>query len=92
MSEFVWLTITKDVNYFSNIYIPFDCEFLISETIDQNHYKNFEIYHTGYNSNLYYSDFGLWDSVNGLLAKEKNFDLRRINLHKQELLVYNEKV
>lgn len=92
MSRFVWLSITNETNQFSDVYIPFDCEFLIADTTDHYHFKNFEVYRTGSNSNLYLDDFGIWDSENGLRMKEDIFDLRRTDLHGHELLVHNEEV
>jgi hypothetical protein len=82
MASAIWINfikknITEELN---NLYIPYNCEFLIIEKIDYLNYDIKEIYQISKDFPKIYSHFGVWE--NGKLkASGNDFYKRRMDLN-----------
>ncbi|KAJ9583198.1 hypothetical protein L9F63_022469 [Diploptera punctata] len=64
---------------FSNINIPFDCEFLIAQETEHD-IMLLEIYRASASVELKVEKFGVWNSISGLTAPTGSLSLRRTDL------------
>lgn len=79
---------TSIENFFSDIYVPLDCIFLIIQKInDTDTYTVTEVYHISKGRELIISTFGTWSENEGLSITKLALYQRRGNLHGQLIRV-----
>nr|CAD7411939.1 unnamed protein product [Timema cristinae] len=68
----IWLlmmeSFTTIPTFFNQIYVPFDCEFLVAQCNDNGMVQLTEVYHIANGSPLHQSYYGTWDYYRGLVT------------------------
>jgi hypothetical protein len=80
MADAVWLLFLEKLvdQFFEDIYIPVDCEFLVAQRSGSNVVLLTEIYRMDKGLPLQHQEFGIWNQ-NGLHVSNKSLVRRRYN-------------
>lgn len=80
---------TKFADFFFEIYIPFDCKFMVAQSSDNVIDREIitEVYQVDRGKELRFMNFGTWDVRNGLKSPRHGLFLRRNNLFGQNIRV-----
>jgi len=80
---------TKFEDFFFEIYIPFDCKFMVVQSSPNVIGREIitEVYQVDKGRELRSSQFGIWDVRNGLKGPKHGLFLRRNNLFGQNIRV-----
>lgn len=68
-----------------NVYIPYNCQFLLVEKINGSFYEINEIYNIRGNSERYFIKIGYWSHDEGLKMASGSFYQRRLNMQGTKL-------
>ena len=85
MSKYTWLVFIENLQQRpvlagENFNIPYDCEFILVDEVQENYYKIEEIYNI--KNNGFDILFATWDQGSGVkVINEDNFYSRRIDFH-----------
>jgi len=88
-----WLIFFKDetkfADFFFEIYVPFDCMFMVAQSSANETDKEIitEIYQVDKGKELRSMQFGTWDAKNGLTTPKSGMFSRRNNLFGQNIRV-----
>ena len=82
MADAVWLLFleTSVDQFFEDVYIPVDCEFLVAQRSGEETVQLTEVYRMGEGLPLQRQHFGTWDQ-NGLRVSTESLVRRRSNFH-----------
>lgn len=92
MSPFVWIIIDKStdilLNKLRDVYIPYNCEFIIIKTINETYYKIEDYYNIGLSNNTQRQkhEIGFW-SQDELTIVQAQKILRRFNMLKENIII-----
>nr|QNL15103.1 ionotropic receptor 6 [Aulacocentrum confusum] len=78
---------TKIQNFFSDIYVPFDCTFMVSTSEFEDQETILEVYQIERDKELRQGLFGTWDIENGIKLSTSSLYQRRNDLFGQTLRV-----
>ena len=92
MAFFKWLIFLTDpkadrTHYRDKLIIPYNCEFIVIQARNSTNYQLTEYYEI--KSSSYSLDFGTWDSNSGLRGPDVTFYSKRINMHRNRIMVIN---
>lgn len=81
MASAIWIYFTKRniSEELGNLYIPFNCEFLIIREVDKLYYQIEEVYQISEKGSKIYSSFGFWNNKK-LKVSGNDFFKRRMDL------------
>lgn len=89
VSEFTWLifleNLVDDYEFYKQLIVPYNCEFIIVSSVDENKYNLHEVYNIKNLTEVY--DFGIWERSIGLSVTNIPLYRRRINLKNAELIL-----
>jgi len=84
MSKATWMLFVDTTwpldEFFSDVYIPFDCEFVVVQPAGDEGAVLTEVYRVRPSSPLQKYHFGTWSAVDGLFCTDKSLYQRRDNL------------
>lgn len=80
---------TKFVDFFFEIYVPFDCKFMVAQSSPNVIGREIitEVYQVDRGKQLRSMRFGIWDARSGLNGPTRGLFLRRNNLYGQNIRV-----